>query len=497
MKKFTAIVRSQLGLLLVSVFLNTGTIMVNGEGLPNIILIFVDDMGYADIGPFGARDYPTPNLDKLAQTGRCFSDFHVSAPVCSASRAALLTGVLNTRLGITGAYSPKAEVGLNPNEMTIAELVKQKGYATAAFGKWHLGHNPKFLPTNQGFDEYEGIPYSNDMWPQHPRYAHLPPNDPERFKVYKPLPFVKDEEVINPDLQPADQALLTRRATESALSFINRNHKQPFFLYMPYSMVHVPIFASDRFLGKSGAGLFGDVVMELDWSIGEIINALENHNIRNNTLVIFTTDNGPWLSYGDHAGSAGIYRGQKHTSFDGGTRVPTIMNWPGKIPANTHCDLLASTIDIFPTIAKLIAGKLPAHKIDGLDIRGLMFEQSNNKSPHNFFPQYGRGELQAVRSEHWKLVFPHLSSSLNGRPGGKGGFPVDYENFITELALYDLDNDPGETTDVKDQHPEIFKQLSAAADKYRDDLGDKLTKTTGKNLRQPGILSADDKRLAW
>lgn len=464
---------------------------------PNIILFFVDDMGYGDIGPFGARDYPTPNLDALADSGRRFTDFHVSAPVCSASRASLMTGVLNVRLGINGAYNPKAIEGLNPDEMTLAELVKQKGYATAAYGKWHLGHNPKFLPTNQGFDEYEGIPYSNDMWPQHPRYAHLPPDDPERFKVYKSLPFVKNEEVVNPDLQPEDQALLTRWATESALRFIDRNHDQPFFIYMPYSMVHVPIFASDRFLGKSGAGLFGDVVMELDWSVGEVIKSLESHDIREDTLVIFSSDNGHWAAYGDHAGSAGIYRGFKHTNWEGGNRVPTIMSWPGRIPANTNSDALSSTIDIFPTIAKIIGAELPAHKIDGKDIRGLLFTQGSAGTPHEFFPHYGRGELQAIRSEHWKLVFPHRYSSLNGRPGGKDGFPVNYENKMAELALYNLDADPAETTDVKGKYPGVYNQLSAAADRYRLELGDKLTKTVGNNLRKPGKLAPDEKRLEW
>jgi len=268
-------------------------------------------------------------------------------------------------------------------------------------------------------------------------------------------------------------------------------------MYMPYSMVHVPIFASDRFLGKSGAGLFGDVVMELDWSVGEVVKTLERNGLRENTLIIFTTDNGPWASYGEHAGSAGIYRGQKHTSFDGGTRVPTLMSWPGKIPANTNCDNLASTIDIFPTVAKIIGGKLPAHKIDGLDIRDLMFKQSNLESPHDFFPQYGKGELQAIRSEHLKLVFPHKSTTLNGRPGGTGGFPVEYDSFTAELALYDLDNDPSETTDAKAQYPEIFKQLSDAADRYRTDLGDKLTKRIGTGLRRPGELEPGDKRLEW
>ncbi|MCB1123705.1 MAG: sulfatase-like hydrolase/transferase, partial [Verrucomicrobiae bacterium] len=273
-------ISSFLRLLLLILVFSGFTRTMAGERLPNILIFFVDDMGYADIGPFGARDYPTPNLDKLATSGRCFTDFHVSAPVCSASRSALMTGVLNVRLGINGAYSPKSENGLNPDEMTIAELVKQKGYATAAFGKWHLGVHPKMLPTGQGFDEYEGIPYSNDMWPLHPKYAGLAPDDPERFKVYPPLPYLHNEEVVKSGLQDEDQAMLTQWATDAALRFISKNKDKPFFLYMPYSMVHVPIFASDRFLGKSGAGLFGDVVMELDWSVGEIIKALDNAGIR-------------------------------------------------------------------------------------------------------------------------------------------------------------------------------------------------------------------------
>lgn len=464
---------------------------------PNVILFFVDDMGYADIGPFGARDYPTPNLDALSASGRRFTDFHVSAPVCSASRASLMTGVLNVRLGINGAYSPKAEIGLNPAETTLAEICKQKGYETAVFGKWHLGHHPKFLPTSQGFDVYEGIPYSNDMWPQHPRYAHLPIDHPERYKVYKSLPFVHNEEVVNPDLKSEDQALLTRWATESAVAFIEKNHGRPFFIYMPYSMVHVPIFASDRFLGKSGAGLFGDVVMELDWSVGEVIKSLDRFGVRENTLVIFTTDNGPWASYGEHAGSAGIYRGFKHTNFEGGTRVPTLMSWPSKIPANSNCDSFSSTIDILPTIAKLIDAELPKHKIDGKDIQDLMFSKEKMATPHEYFPYYGRGELQAIRNEHWKLVFPHRYSSLNGEPGGKGGFPVKYETNVAELALYNLDMDPSESTNVKKKYPEVFKALVSAADAYRNELGDKLTNSIGTKLREPGQLAPDDKRLEW
>lgn len=477
--------------------LNIYTSLAQADRPPNVVLIFIDDMGYADIGPFGARDYPTPNLDRLATEGRRFTDFMVSAPVCSASRAALMTGVFHIRLGVNGAYSPQAKVGLNPDEVTIAELCKQKGYATAIYGKWHLGHHPKFLPTSQGFDEYHGIPYSNDMWPWHPRYEGLAADDPKRREVYPDLPLVENDRVVDANVTGEDQKYLTRGASERAVDFIQRKRNQPFFLYLPYSMVHVPIFASDEFLGKSGAGLFGDVMMELDHGIGTVIDALRDNDLEDNTLVIFTSDNGPWVGYGDHAGSAGPYRESKQTSFDGGVRVPTLFWWPGKIPANTNCDELASTIDVLPTVAKLIGAKLPQHKIDGEDISGLMFGDKQARSPHEYFPHFHHGELQAIRNDRWKLVFPHKYRSLNGRPGGTGGLPVPYDSNVAELALYDRANDPGERNNVIDQYPEIHAELAKAAEMYRMDLGDKLTKTTGNGVRFEGKLGPKDRQLAW
>lgn len=473
------------------------TLLAQIERPPNIVLIFIDDMGYADIGPFGARDYPTPNLDRLATEGRRFTDFMVSAPVCSASRAALMTGTFHIRLEVNGAYSPKAKEGLNPSEVTIAELCKQKGYATAIYGKWHLGHHPKFLPISQGFDEYHGIPYSNDMWPWHPRYEGLAADDPKRREVYPDLPLVENDRVVDANVTGEDQKYLTRWASERAVDFIERKRNQPFFLYLPYSMVHVPIFASDAFLGKSGAGLFGDVVMELDHGIGTVIDALRENDLEDNTLVIFTSDNGPWVGYGDHAGSAGPYRESKQTSFDGGVRVPTLFWWPGRIPANTNCDELASTIDVLPTVAQLIGADLPQHKIDGKDISDLVFAKKGARSPHKYFPHYHHGELQAIRNDRWKLVFPHSYRSLNGRPGGTDGLPVKYDSNMAELALYDRANDPGERINVIDQYPEVYAELLEAAKIFRKELGDKLTKTTGTGLRSVGKLGPNDKKLTW
>jgi arylsulfatase A len=340
--------------------------------LPNIVIIYIDDMGYADIGPFGA-DYPTPNLDQMAREGRTFTDFEVSSPVCSASRAALMTGAIHKRIGVSGAFNPHAEVGLNPDETTLAKLVREQGYATAIYGKWHLGHHPKFLPTNQGFDEYFGIPYSNDMWPQHLQYYQVDPVRDARKKTFPNLPLFKNTTVFNPSLTGEDQALLTRWYTERAVDFIDRNKDAPFFLYVPHSMVHIPLFASDEFLGKSGAGLYGDVVMELDWSVGEILTALRRNGIAEDTLVVFTSDNGPWLSFGNHAGSSGPFREGKGTTFEGGHRVPTVFWWPGHVPAGTTTDVLAATIDILPTVAALI-GADPAgegHRRQGHSITSV------------------------------------------------------------------------------------------------------------------------------
>ena len=462
--------------------------------LPNFVVIFIDDMGYADIGPFGAEDYATPNLDRMAAQGMRFTDFQVSSAVCSASRSALLTGCYHTRVGITGALGPAAKIGIHEDEMTLAELCKQKGYATACYGKWHLGHHPKFLPTNHGFDEYYGLPYSNDMWPYHPGVRHL--EMAERLKHWPHLPLLQGTTVINDQVTGDDQKLLTKQYTEHAVDFIKRHRDEPFLVYLPHSMVHVPLYVSDEFAGKSGAGLFGDVVMEVDWSVGQILNTLDELDLSDNTLVIFTTDNGPWLSYGEHAGSAGPLREGKGTMFEGGCRVPTLMRWSGRIPARATCDELAATIDIVPTIAALIDGNLPEHKIDGHDIRPLMLGQADAQSPHAYYYHYyDNRQLQAIRDRQWKLHFPHNYRTLSGREGGKDGIPVNYDGAEIGLALYDLKADPSEQHDVAAQHPDIVKRLQEAAEVAREDLGDRLTGRRGNGTRGPGRLGPNDERM--
>ncbi len=469
---------------------------------PNVVVIFMDDMGYADINPFGNNQYKTPHLDRMAAEGRKFTDFVVSSAVCSASRAALLTGCYHRRVSISGALGPKSKQGLNPSETTLAEICKSKGYATAVFGKWHLGHNPKFLPTNQGFDEYYGIPYSNDMWPLHPSSIAKRLKDPLAKINWPALPMIratkeKGVRIVNDDVQPEDQEAMTREFTERAVNFIKANTEKPFFLYMPHPMVHVPLYVSDEFRGKSKTGLFGDVMMEIDWSVGQILGAIEDIGVERNTLVVFTSDNGPWLSYGNHAGKATPLREGKGTMFEGGYREPTLMWWKGKIPAGTTCDKLCSTIDILPTVAKLIGADLPNHKIDGQDIRPLMFGDENAQSPHDaFYCYYKGGELQAVRNERFKLMFPHQYRTLKGHPGGFGGRPIPYQSGkIVVPTLFDLDNDVSETKNVYSDHPDVVRQLEAAAERARADLGDKLTKRKGSGIREPGKMVEGDEEL--
>lgn len=459
----------------------------SAERLPNFVIIFIDDMGYADIGPFGAKGYQTPHLDRLAQEGRRFTDFYVTQAVCSASRAGLVTGCYNVRVGIQGALSHPAKHGLHANEMTLAEVVKQKGYATACFGKWHLGHHPKFLPTSHGFDEYFGLPYSNDMWPYHPTAG-------DRFCD---LPLIENTRVVDPQVTGEEQENLTTWYTERAVRFIEKNKDRPFLVYLPHSMVHVPLYVSDKFRGKSQRGLFGDVVMEVDWSVGQIVETLHKHGLDKNTLVIFTTDNGPWLSYGDHAGSAGPLREGKGTMFDGGCRVPTLMWWPGKIPAGTVCKTPAMTIDILPTIAHLVGAKLPEHPIDGKSIWPLVAGEPGAESPHDAYFFYWGQHLEAVRMGKWKLHFPHGYRTLAGKPGGTGGTPVPYEEAKIGLALFDLETDPGETTDVAGQHPEIVQKIQTLADRMRAELGDSATKQKGSGAREAGRLEPGDPRFDW
>jgi arylsulfatase A len=309
---------------------------------PNIVILFADDLGYGDLSCYAGKPGATPHLDRAAAEGTRWTSFLVSQPVCSASRTSLLTGCYANRLGIHGALGPDARHGLHPDETTIADMVKSKGYATACFGKWHLGHHPQFLPTRHGFDHFWGIPYSNDMWPRHPEVP----------KGYPPLPTFENERVVIRDTNPEDQSRMTGEITARALDFIRRNRRRPFFLYMPFPMPHVPLFPGKRFVGSTGHGRYADVLREIDASAGAVRAELAKWGLAEDTLFVFTSDNGPWLSYGDHAGSSGGLREGKGTVWEGGIRVPFVACRPGVIPGGTTCDQTAMTIDLLPTIAR-------------------------------------------------------------------------------------------------------------------------------------------------
>lgn len=474
-----------------TVLLTVGTL--SAAPTPNIVYILTDDQGYGDLGCYGATDVKTPNIDRLAREGTRFTSFYVAQPVCTASRAALLTGCYPNRVGLGGALNHTSTVGISRQETLLSELCKQQGYATAIYGKWHVGHHPQFLPTRRGFDEWFGTPYPNDNGPLHPVLKGLPP-----------LPLYEGETVIERD---PDQSQFTRRITERAVGFIEKNKGKPFFLYVPHVMPHVPIFASERFRGTSNRGLYGDVIQELDWSVGEILAALTKHGLDEKTVVIFTSDNGPFRSYGDHAGSAGPLRGGKLTTFEGGVRVPGIVRWPGRVPAGRVADELVTTMDLFVSLANWVGAPLPKHRIDGVDVTDLLTGKSGAKGRDTFL-YYSGDELHAVRQGDWKLHLPHDYLEVAAEPG-RGGKPSNFANIVkpdsieqsgirgiasrhgyrvehTGIALYDLKSDPGETKDVASQHPEVVARLQAVAAQARADLGDSLTKTPGKNVRPPG-----------
>jgi arylsulfatase A-like enzyme len=444
---------------------------------PNIVVIFIDDMGWGDVGVQGAEGYATPAIDGLAAQGVRFTDFYVAQPVCSASRAALLTGCYPNRIGIHGALAPSNKNGIADSEVTLAELCRDKGYATAIFGKWHLGHHEQFLPTNHGFDEYLGIPYSNDMWPGHP----------ENPKAWPPLPLIEDTEAIGFN---TDQGLFTGDFTRRAVDFIERNSGQPFFLYLAHPMPHVPLYVSSEFEGRTERGLFGDVIEEIDWSVGQVLEALDRTGVADETLVMFSTDNGPWLSYGDHAGSAGPLREGKGTTFEGGVRVPFIARFPGQILAGSTCSEPAMTIDVFPTVAGLLGAELPAHPIDGQDIWPLLSGMPGAVSPHEaLFFYYHKNNLEAVRSGRWKLHLPHGYRTMRGRELGSGGRPGKYDySAKTGLELYDLVADIGESENVAADNPDVVERMLALVERERATLGDALTKREGdpREVREPG-----------
>lgn len=460
---------------------------VSAQSRLNVVVIFMDDMGYGDPGCYNGLQYETPNIDRLAAQGMRFTNFYAAQAVCTASRAALLTGCYPNRLGISGAFGPMAKTALNPKEETIASMLKKNGYHTSMVGKWHLGAKPPFLPTHYGFDEYLGLPYSNDMWPFDYAGKHI--TDTAKGKGrYPELPLLEGDTPIKYITSLEDQGELTGIYTKRATDFIKKNKNHPFFLYFAHSMVHVPIAASPRFKGKSKLGLFGDVMMEVDWSVGEVMKTLQENGLDKNTLVVFTSDNGPWLRFGNHAGNTGGLREGKGSSWEGGQREPCIMRWPGKIPAGVICNKMAATLDLLPTLAKLTGSTLPSNRIDGVDISALLMKQPDANPRDELAYYYGVNNLEAVRKDRWKLVLPHVGQTYKKVPPGKDGFPSEYKDEKVELALYDLSVDPGETMDVKEGNPTVVAMLQAVAEKYRKDLGDNLTKTPCTNCRPVGMM---------
>ncbi len=440
---------------------------------PNVVLIYADDLGYGDLGCFGSKTIATPHLDRMAREGLRFTSFYVAQAVCSASRTALLTGCYPNRLGILGALNPDSKIGISDSETTLAQVFKTRGYATMIIGKWHLGHHPPFLPTRHGFDRYFGIPYSNDMGPG-------PKND------FPLVPLFENERIIerNPDMRQ-----ITTRYTEQAVAFLEANRDKPFFLYVPHTMPHVPLGVSDKFAGKSASGLYGDVIEEIDWSTGRILETLKRLGLDERTLVLFTSDNGPWLVQGNHGGSAGPLREGKTTAFEGGVREPAIARWPGHVPAGTTTTEPVMTIDILPTLAHLIGAEVPReHKIDGLDVTPILTGQPGAHCPHESLWFYWSNELHAIRAGRWKLHFPHPYPTVEPVDESRTRFKTVPTHI--ELSLFDLETDVGETTNVAADHPDVVEKLKALGEKAREDLGDSLTKRPGSGKRVPGRVSA-------
>jgi len=423
--------------------------MKTSKEKPNFIIILTDDQGYQDLGCYGSPLIKTPNLDRMAKEGIKFTDFYATAPICSPSRASLMTGCYPLRVGIITVLMPGSKIGLNPSELTIPKLLKSEGYSTACIGKWHLGDAPEFSPLKNGFDYFYGLPFSNDE--DHPEYG------PEFPKL------VRNDKTIE---APADRDLLTRKCADEALRFIDYNRNNPFFLYLAHPMPHVKLGASAQFKGKSQRGLYGDAVEEIDASTGEILALLKKLNLDEKTMVIFTSDNGPWLQYGEYGGSAFPLRGGKFSTFEGGMRVPCIMRWPGKIPAGTVCSEVATIMDFLPTLANLAGAEIPANQtIDGKDIWPLMSGKKDAKSPYDTFYYYWLDNLEAVRSGQWKLIVPRrerFAWRFKGQP--------ENLNQLWSAQLYNLKNDIGETNNVAERHPEIVKQLLVAAERFDKEL---------------------------
>lgn len=443
---------------------------------PNIVLINLDDAGNGDFSFKGAVGYLTPNIDRLASEGMSMTNFYAAQPISGASRAGLMTGCYPNRIGFAYAPNPGCPTGISDKEETMAELLRDRGYATAIFGKWHLGDAEKFLPLQHGFDEYYGLPYSNDMWPYHPQYE------------FPDLPLIEGNRIIGYN---TDQSRLTTDYTEKSVDFIRRSVSsgKPFFLYLAHSMPHVPLAVSDKFKGKSGQGLYGDVMMELDWSVGEVMAALEETGQCGNTVVILTSDNGPWANYGNHAGSSGGLREAKATTFNGGLKVPCVFWWKGRIPSGTVCNDLMSNIDILPTVVEMTGAEMPELPIDGISMAPVILGEKTGLLRKDLCLYYHRNSLEAVTDGYYKLVFPHKYVSYETYVPGNDGMPGKLgEKEVAECELYDLRRDPGERVNVYPLYPEVVARLKEAADRCRAELGDDLTGVDGPGRREPGRI---------
>jgi len=436
---------------------------VQAADKPNIVMILIDDMGYGDIGPFGSTRNRTPSLDRMAKEGMRLTSFY-AAPVCSVSRAQVMTGCYGVRVSVPGVFFPCGKQGLNPEEHTVAELLKGRGYATQCIGKWHLGDQPPFLPTRRGFDHYLGLPYSNDM------------NKPSAETGTSVVPLMRDDKVLEL-LDGEGQDKMTERYTDEAVKFIQENRDRPFFLYFPHSAVHVPIHPGAKFQGKSANGRYGDWVEEVDWSVGRVLDTLREAGLDKSTLVVFTSDNGPWLPKGKDGGEAGPLRGGKGSTWEGGMREPTIAWWPGHVPAGASCDTVAGTIDLLPTFVSLAGGTVPTdRKIDGADISKLLLGQT--KEPAREAHYYFQGtRLQAVRSGPWKLALVPQATGMGVQQG---------DALEKGLRLYNLDADIGEKTSVAEQNLDVVAKLKALAEKMAAELGDGSAK--GSGVRPPGVV---------
>ena len=424
---------------------------------PNIVIVFLDDSGYSDFNPFGQQDVPTPHVQQLADEGVSFTNFHVPQAICSASRSALLTGCYPGRTKVFGAHGPKAR-GLETNFPTLGEVFKKAGYKTALFGKWHCGDQPETRPDARGFDESAGLMYSNDMWKHHPV-------NPEYWGQY-PIQFWENGKVTIEDVGIPEQKNLTKWYTEYAVDFINRSKDDPFLLYVPHSMPHVPIFCSDEFEGKSGKGLYADVMMELDWSVGQITEALKKNGLDDNTIVIFSSDNGPWIAYGNHAGAT-PFRESKATSFEGGTRSACIIKYPNHLKPKSTSNVAFSSIDLLPTLCDLTNVQVPQTEIDGKNIWELLSGKKDAINPQDYYAFSTGKNFESIMSGDgkWKLHLPHKYNSLISP--GKDGSSGKYKSLDIELSLFDMENDPYETTNVIDENPNVKAELMEYAELHK------------------------------